>query len=89
MAAGQLDDTLIMSRISMHSDTFKYYQKPKVCYSIYLLKAGRSEKSKSEPEVVQMEDEDGESSDRHDAPKRRKQCSSSSKGGEVEEMCYL
>ena len=38
MAAEQLEDSLIISRINLCSDAFKYHQNPKACYSAYLLK---------------------------------------------------
>ena len=89
MAAEQLEDSLIISRINLCSDAFKYHQNPKACYSAYLLKSNRSVKNKGKPEVVQMEVEDGESSDSHEAPKRRKQSSCSSMESEVEKKCVI
>lgn len=83
MAAQQLDDSFVISRINMCSNTFKYHQKPKACYSTYILKSKRSVKTNSEPEP--MEVEEGESSDRYKAPKRRK--SSGSK--DVERKCVI
>ena len=72
MAAEQLDDSSVISRIKAYSNTFKYHQKPKACYSTYILKSKRSVKTKSEPELDSKEVEEGESSDHYKAPKRRK-----------------
>jgi hypothetical protein len=88
MAAEQLDDSFVISRINMCSNTFKYHQKPKACYSTYILKSKRSVKTNSEPELVQMEVEEGESSDRYEAPKRRKKSTSSS-SKDVERKCVI
>ena len=88
MAAEQLDDSFVISRINMCSNTFKYHQKPKACYSTYILKSKRSLKTNSEPELVQMEVEEGEISDRYDTPKRQKRSTSSSSKA-MERKCVI
>jgi len=87
MAAEQLDDSLVISRINAYSNTFKYHLKPKACYSTYILKSKRSAKTKSEPELVE-EVEEGESSDSYKAPKRRKKSTSSS-CKDIERKCVI
>ncbi|KAG0716180.1 hypothetical protein GWK47_010311 [Chionoecetes opilio] len=88
MAAEQLDDSFVISRINMYSNTFKYHQKPKACYSTCMLRSKRSVKTISEPELVKMEVEEGESSYRYKAPKRRKKSTSSS-SKDVERECII
>ena len=88
MAAAHLDDSLVMSRINTCSNTFQYHQKPKSCYSTYILKSKRSSKTNSEPEIAQIgveEVEEGQS--RYDPRKRRKITSFSDK--EVDRKCVI
>ena len=70
----------------MPSNTIKT---PRPVILAYLLKSNRSVKNKGKPEVVQMEVEDGESSDSHEAPKIWKQSSCSSMESEVEKKCVI
>ena len=88
MAAEQLDDSSVISRIKAYSNTFKYHQKPKACYSTYILKSKRSVKTKSEPELDSKEVEEGESSDHYKAPKRRK-TSTSFSCKDIERKCVI
>ena len=89
MTAEQLDESFVISKINMFSNTFKYHQKPKACYSTYILNSKSSMKTNSEPELVQMEVEEGESSDRYDASKRRKKSKSSNSQRHRKEVCNL
>ena len=88
MAAEQLDDSSVISRIKAYSNTFKYHQNPKACYSTYILKSKRSVKTKSEPELDSKEVEEGESSDHYKAPKRRK-TSTSFSCKDIERKCVI
>ena len=71
MAAEQLGDSSILSRIKQYSNTFKYHQKPKACYSAYILKANRALGKKSDLELNEGI-EVGESSESYTIPKRQK-----------------
>ena len=77
MAAEQLGDSFILSRIKQYSNIFKYHQKQKTCYSAYILKSNRALGTKNEPELNEGIAV-GESSESYTTPKKRKKNISSS-----------